>query len=118
MPAVRGFLDGNLDRSQLQFATTMASDDADSLRRGRLVADSWRRETVLRLRQATRLQPAALLPLNTLTDASSLTCKHKFPSLTDKCRRYTRRNFSVLTSQNNSSRWRSGRFRNLSQSID
>ncbi len=51
-------------------------------------------------------------------DLSSLICQHKFSSLRDKCRRYTRRKFVVLNSQKNLSRLRSRRFRHLSGSID
>jgi hypothetical protein len=49
---------------------------------------------------------------------SSLICKHNFSILTDKCRRYTRRIFSVLDSQNNLCLSEYWQFRYLSESID
>jgi hypothetical protein len=49
---------------------------------------------------------------------SWLICQHNFSSLTDKCRRYTRRNFLVLNSQKNLRRLRFPRFRHRSVSIE
>jgi len=47
-----------------------------------------------------------------------LICKHKFSHLTDKYRRYTRRDFSVLNSQKKLLLTKHWQFRYLSESID
>lgn len=49
---------------------------------------------------------------------SSLICQRKFSNLTDKCRRYGRRNFLVLNSQKKLRLTNQGQFRYLSESID
>jgi hypothetical protein len=77
-----------------------------------------RTRTRPKLRQTTRWPPLPYSHSIISNDVSSLIYKQKLSSLTDKCRRYTRPNSSVLNSQKKLLLTKHWQFPYLSESID